>query len=47
MGCGYSMPESIKDEILEIEHASISQKSREKYNKKYITKYNKAVTMWG
>lgn len=28
MGCGYSRPKSVRDEILEIEHATISKKSR-------------------
>lgn len=39
MGCGYSMPRSIREEILEIEHASMSQNNRGKYYKEYYKEY--------
>ncbi len=43
MGCGYSMPVNVRDEILEIEHTSISQNNRVKYFKKY---YNQSPTIY-
>ena len=48
MGCGYSTPKSVRDEILEIEDL-VKGKSREIKNqdKNQDSKYNGAVTMWG
>lgn len=48
MGCGYSTPKSVRDEILEIEHL-VKDKSREIKNqdKNQDSKYNGVVTMWG
>jgi hypothetical protein len=39
MGCGYSTPKSVRDEILEIEHLAKSETREKKYNKN--NKYNK------
>ena len=40
MGCGYSTPKSVRDEILEIEHLAKSE-TREKNEIKIMTKNNK------
>ena len=48
MGCGYSMPKSVRDEILEIEYLTKSEsREKEKQDKNNENKYNEAVTMWG
>ena len=45
MGCGYSMSQGIRDEILDIEHGLISQKIRIKSDKNNDNKHNKGV-LW-